>query len=331
MYNTLVTDAEHSYFDSVCGTSIILDSNKKIISPMCVLEKQVKYWQRRAQVKKEELKYDNSYDLSKNDFTEALLPFANHRNYQSESDEVKKKILSCAWIAYNKKTVALETEIVNPICLEILSGKIPGLHNEICKQIACEIMVDESYHVLMVVNSTKITRENRGLNFRLDTLNFVKRMRVEQSRYPEYWKKIIIQFITTIVAEIFTSASMSTLSRDKEIQSINRQTVYAHLMDEICHGNIFTHIAKIFYASLSPKEKQFFNQNFYKPCKWLADFELDNWKIMLASINFCDSIEFIVDSKRLYEEKCNSMDYSKLISLGKKIGIDENDIERFIE
>lgn len=325
MYIIISTQAEPDSFDFYHT----IDTN--IISTMYVLEKQIKYWKRRARVKKKEPKYDGFYDLNKNDFTEILLPFADHPHYQSKSDEIKKKILACAWVAYNEKTVSLETEIVNPICIEILSGKVPGLCNDVCKQIVSEVMVDESYHVLMMVNSTKITKENRKLDFKLGKLNFVNEMKMEQSKHPEYWKKIIIQFITTISAEIFTSVSMATLSKDSSIQSINQQTVYAHLMDEICHGNIFTHIAKIFYASLSLKEKNFFNQNFCIPSKWLADFELSNWKIMLASIGFGDSSELIGDCQQLYRNRCYNMDYGMLVSLGEKIGIVRSDVEKYIE
>ncbi len=57
-------------------------------------------WDHRAQVKKDELHEEMLRDDSKDDFLPELLPFHNHPSFINAPASMKKKILSCGWLAY---------------------------------------------------------------------------------------------------------------------------------------------------------------------------------------------------------------------------------------
>ena len=53
------------------------------------------------------------FDSAKPDYLESLVPFRRHPVYESANDEMKRLALSCGWIAYNEKTIAIESKVVN--------------------------------------------------------------------------------------------------------------------------------------------------------------------------------------------------------------------------
>ena len=309
------------------GITGSLDYNGNLQSRI-MFQKLSSGWGNRAQVKKKECNYKDTFNLDLSDFTEELIPFHDHPVYQKLDLLTKQKILSCAWIVYNQKTISLETEIVNPLCVDIISAKLPGLTDPEFKLAASQIMVDESYHVLMVVSSNSVTIEKRGLDFQLNKLNFVKLMQEEQAMYSDYLSKVIIQMTTALVAEIFTSHSMETLSKDETIQPLHHDTVVAHLMDELVHGRLFTYMAQQFYKNLPRDKQEFFVSTFYKPMLWLSDVEAGNWRIMLESINIngaeSDAILSCLAEINIMRKK--HMDYSNLILLANKIGINKGEL-----
>jgi len=153
-----------------------------------LLDRIARGWHSRAQVKQDELQLH--FDITRADFREDLLPFKDHPTYLELPDETKGKILSCGWLAYNEKTVAIETAIVSPACIDILDEKFPGLKDETTKRIICETLVDESYHLLLVKNANRITREYRGLqHIQIPTFNLVYHMEAEKNKHAEVWKK----------------------------------------------------------------------------------------------------------------------------------------------
>ena len=93
-----------------------------------MLDRIANNWPRRAYVKKDEMQ--PFFEEGKEDFLERLLPFRDMQQYLACTPELKSKILSCGWLMYNAKTVQIETEVVNPACLNIIQRKLPGLDGD---------------------------------------------------------------------------------------------------------------------------------------------------------------------------------------------------------
>ena len=292
-----------------------------------VLERIARSWGTRARVKHEEL--DLTFDADCADFLPSLLPFNNHPGYETVDDAVKSQILSCGWIAYNEKTVAIETVIVSPSCIHVLDEQIPGLADELSKQIVCETMVDEAYHLLLVKNANRITRTARGLEkLRIPQFNLVKRMNAHQACYSDEWKKRIIQFATTIVSEIFVSDYLNLLADNRTIQPLNRATVDAHRRDELTHSKIFRSLAKCFYTGLSSEQKSFFAEVLPKPVLWFADPELEIWLAILDQLGVRNARTIIADCESMHGASLQRLDYSGIVELAKEIGILDSAIGR---
>jgi alpha-N-dichloroacetyl-p-aminophenylserinol N-oxygenase len=321
----------------MCATEFCLESistqrpneNIKTESHSSVIEllsKMSSFWYRRAQVKKEDLSFP-AFDESKDDFLTELLPFAKHPIYQGLSEKMKSKILSSGWIIYNEKTVQIETKIVNPVCVDILSDAVPGDTGNVYREILSQTMTDESYHVLMVVLASNITRRNRKLDLILPEFGLVKKMREFEEEHREPWQKRMIRFAVAVVSEIFISDYLKLLSEAALIQPLNSLTVAAHRQDELAHKGIFKYLAESIYQRMNAKEQQFFASIIAKPVQWFANQELEVWRTALEQLG-CQGIETMLNDCGLNAQKTSltKVDYSGLIVLAKELGIMDTSI-----
>ena len=286
-----------------------------------LLSKMANSWDRRAQVLKHFALEEYSFFDDADDFLEELLPFHKHPDYQRIHCEQKKKILTCGWLIYNQKTIAIEKDIIHQACFDIISDNVPGVTDAVSKEIAGKTLVDESYHVLLVIKAMTITRQKRGINLKIPSFSLVRNMNQLQSSYPENWKKTLVLLATAIVSEIFISDYLKLLSDNTEIQQLNRLTVATHRKDEMAHGNIFKQLTRCIYASLGKKQKEFFAEILPKPVRWFADKEMAIWKSVLDQIGIKNTRELVNDCRSVNNRCLEDIDYSELVSLAEEIGL----------
>jgi hypothetical protein len=293
----------------------------KAVGPRELLEKLAASWPRRAQVKKTELDA-SSLDEDKEDFIPELLPFRDHPLFVAAPTALRRKVLSCGWLAYNEKTVDIEAKIINVACSLIVHRDVPGLRDGVSREVASETLVDEAYHILLVARANEITRANRGLSsVPIPECNLVRQMRACQDKYRESWQQTIIQLATAIVSEVFISDYLKLLSDEMSIQSFNRLTVATHRRDELAHAHIFRNLARSLYAALSAKERAFFMSVLPQPVRWFANQELDVWETMLERIHFPNSKQLIGDCRNISEANLATLDYSGIVSLADELGV----------
>ncbi|WP_372005218.1 diiron oxygenase [Tistrella mobilis] len=284
-------------------------------------------WIKRAKVRRDAI--DLTFDPARPDFLEELLPFHAHPLYQRLAPELKSKILSAGWIIYNEKTVAIESAIVSPSCYDALDGRIPGLTDETSRQIVCETLVDEAYHLLLVANANRLTRAHRGLDdLKIPGFNLVTMMNREKALQSEDWQKILVHLATSVVSEIFVSDYLHQLSDCTEIQPMNMATVAAHRHDELAHSKIFTLMTKTFYPALSPREQAFFASVLPKPIEWFADLELDIWSSVLEQLRVPGAATIVADCRPLNAAARERLDYTGIVGLSHEVGILSTDAGR---
>lgn len=286
-----------------------------------------KNWARRAQVKKAEL--EPLFEPGREDFLESLLPFRDTRQYRSCSPELRSRVLSCGWLMYNAKTTQIENEIVNPLCLDIISGHLPGLTDENSQLAVGETMVDEVYHIHLVERSSRLTRRHRGLeHLVIPEFNLVQHMRRRQDEFSEPWQKRMVQFATAAVSEIFISDYLHLLSEAEDIQPFNRMTVAAHRHDEMVHGPLFRSLTELFTAELTPAELALFVDVLPDPVTWFADRELDVWLAMLTQIEFPGAEEMIIQTRAEGLVDLTALDHSGVVSMAHELGMIETEAGR---
>ena len=284
-------------------------------------------WGRRAQVKKPEM--EPLFVPDREDFLEHLLPFRNMPQYQSSSPELKSRVLSCGWLMYNAKTTQIETEIVNPVCLSIMSGQIPALHDEASQLAVGETMVDEVYHVHLVERSSRLTRRCRELeHIVVPKFNLVRHMQRRQEEYSEPWQKLMVQFATAAVSEIFISDYLHLLSESEEVQPFNRMTVAAHRQDEMVHGPLFRSLAGLFSEGLTEAQQVTFAEILPEPVTWFADRELEVWLALLEQLEFPHAKEMIQECRSAGKIDLTALDHSGVVSMAEELGILETEAAR---
>ncbi|WP_189826095.1 diiron oxygenase [Streptomyces finlayi] len=285
-----------------------------------MLERLAASWPRRAQVKKQEL--EPFFEAGKEDFLESLLPFRHMPQYLSSPPELKSRILSAGWLMYNAKTVQIETEIVNPTCLDILQGTMPGLRSEASQTAVCETMVDEVYHVHLVEQASRLTRSRRGLeDLVIPQFNLVGHMKKRQQGSADPGQRRMIQFATAVVSEIFISDYLHLLSESLEIQSFNRMTVAAHRHDEMVHSPLFMSLAQLFSHKLTESQRADFADVLAEPVVWFADRELDVWLSLLRQLDFPQAEEMIRECRNSGAADLTALDYSEIVSMAQEIGL----------
>jgi hypothetical protein len=282
-------------------------------------------WSSRANVRKPGPDLTLHFDPNKPDFLTGLLPFHDHPLYQKAPEEFKQAALSCGWIAYNEKTVAIESKIVSPACMHLIDGEVSGFPRHRHRSSVAQALTDEAFHVLLVVQATGVTRQKRELDeLVLPSFELVGSMQRVQEKHPEKWKKILIQLATAVVSEVMVSEYLSRLSNAFDIQPLNRITTEIHRRDESAHNGLFKSLGAVIYHGLNAREREFFVGALSQPSMWFASPELDIWEAMLKQIGFPNADHIIADCRALRRGKGIHLDLSTLETLFADLGVENS-------
>jgi len=263
-----------------------------------VLAQMSRHWGDRAQVKSVEYDLDLVYDNKRDDFLPDLIPLQGHPDYDEYFRDFRTQLLAGGWIAYNEKTIDIEAQIVSPVCTDLIYKNIPCEDHELVRFAASETLVDESYHILMVVNAMMACKKNRHLtDLKLTGFSLTEKMNEEIAKADYDWQKRIIRLGTSIVSEVFISDYLGLLSEAKFIQPINRITTHAHKQDELAHSGLFKTFSKQIYAKFNDKQKRYFTEFLPKPINWFASRELDIWHQILHRVKFPNADKIIAESR----------------------------------
>ncbi len=289
-------------------------------------------WAARAAVKCEELNFGQLFERSKADFLVELLPFSDHPDFERAPHHFQQTALSCGWLAYNEKTVAVESKVVSPACMHIIDGEIERLPWETCRESASQALVDEAYHILLITSATAITREERQLtNLKVPQFELIKQMQAWQEESPEPWKRMLIQIACSIVSEVTVSDYLNLLGDSQVIQPLHTITTAIHRRDELAHNSVFKALGAMIYDSLNVRERDFFLSALSKPAGWFASAELDVWQSMLQQINFPNADRMIADCRDQKGDRCVQLDLSTLDTLVSDLGISDSLQDRLID
>jgi len=213
---------------------------------------------------------------------------------------------------------------------DFLPDLIPCEDHELVRFAASETLVDESYHILMVVNAMMACKKNRHLtDLKLTGFSLTEKMNEEIAKADYDWQKRIIRLGTSIVSEVFISDYLGLLSEAKFIQPINRITTHAHKQDELAHSGLFKTFSKQIYAKFNDKQKRYFTEFLPKPINWFASRELDIWHQILHRVKFPNADKIIAESREQHGDvDLSRIEYGELIELATEIGLLDTNIGR---
>lgn len=253
-------------------------------------------WTKRAQVIKGKLLESVSFVHDRWDFLPELLPFNEHPLWISVSEATKKLVATYGWQMYNLRTICVESQVISPLCNNILNENNQFLvHFEIDKIIS-QTLVDESYHTLLSVIGIQEVIENRGLSkIKLPEFNFIKNYHHYLHHHPAEWQQDIIQLAIVVASEVLISDYLSLIATSQTIQPICRLVTRTHWKDELAHANIFSYLASHIVNTLDQTQKEFFIECVNQSAQWFADKELEIWGAILSIANVPRGDEIIFD------------------------------------
>jgi hypothetical protein len=257
-------------------------------------------WHRRATVKRSEPRLEDLFDKARPDYPEGIVPFTGNPLWDNLSPARRGRLLSWAWLAYNRHTVMAEQRIANPAFALIIEGEFPSLGGPALETSLAQAMVDEQYHTLMHLNASTITRAQRQVPFPDSVLphpHIVTEHQRLVDSHPERWQQKLITLAFATVSELSISAYLHLLSDDPDIQVINSTTVKLHNRDEICHSSITGELAKIIYDYLTPNQRHFFVETMLTALQAFVANDYTTWRRILQLENVPHAARLIAETQ----------------------------------
>ncbi|MDQ1494450.1 MAG: alpha-N-dichloroacetyl-p-aminophenylserinol N-oxygenase [Actinomycetota bacterium] len=286
-------------------------------------------WHRRATVKRGEPDIDALFDADRPDYPERIVPFRDHPTWQGLPDETRSRLLSWAWIAYNRHTVLAEQRVANPAFALVMEGEFPGLGGQDMEIALAQAMVDEQYHSLMHISASALTRRKRGYDLADSVLPESHTARTHQqlrAQCAERWQRSLTTLAFATVSEISINAYLDLLADDPDIQVVNSTTARLHNRDEYCHASISDEMAKLVYDVLDAERGRFFLDMLVAGLDAFVATDYATWAAILHTENVPGWQDMLADLQSETSGSRLVRDYSGLHSLMSDMGV-LNDID----
>jgi hypothetical protein len=254
------------------------------------------------------------------EFLESLLPFSGHPRYRGASAEMKDRILACGWIAYNEKSICIEADIVAAACREVIAGTLPGLTDDLNRRLHGQILVDEAYHILILVDACRLTRQRRSLpRLEIPEFELLRRVRRAREDVAEPWKRRLSLVVSAVVSEVSISDYLRQLAAAPDLEPLNRATTDAHRRDEPAYAVLFREVARALYGGLSSEGRRFVERFLVEPLTWFTDPELEVWRAMLGQLGFEGADDMLDDRKAAPDAGRGRRDYSGVLEIARDL------------
>jgi hypothetical protein len=268
-------------------------------------------WRRRATVKRDEPDLDALFDADRPDYPERIIPFRDHPTWQALPDDSRSRLLSWAWIAYNRR-------VANPAFALVMEGEFPGLGGQDMEIALAQAMVDEQYHSLMHISASALTRRKRGYEFADSVLPESHTARTHQrlrAQWAERWQRSLTTLAFATVSEISINAYLDLLADDPDIQVVNSTTAKLHNRDEYCHASISDEMAKLAYDVLDADKRRFFLDRLVAGLEAFVATDYSTWSAILQFEEVPGADRMVADVRADKSSSRLVRDYTGLHSL----------------
>ena len=238
-------------------------------------------WHKRAQIKLDSQRPEIQLDLNAPDFLETLLPFYEDSNYRQYPVELKLLILSAGWVIYNQKTIAIETEIICPSCIDLLH--LGSRLSYASAATISETLADEAFHTLFSINMCELAITQRDMNIKWPELELTRHLNQVQGTLSEADFKVY-RLAFSLVSETFISDYLSDLSDSPQIQPVFRHAVALHKKDEVVHKHIFPMFVQRIFGDFSERQKKLFTEGTANSIRIFPMREIAAWRNILPQL-----------------------------------------------
>jgi hypothetical protein len=227
------------------------------------------------------------FDKESPDFLEELLPFCMAEEWKNASKSIKDITLSYAWIIYNHKTIYIESDLILPVCVDIIKGLYVLDSHEQIQGIVAQAMVDEAVHTQMSINAANTVLKFRELAEPEYTHFFLTEWRnhLLSSVSTDEDKRLVALGIAC-ASETLVTAYLEKIATAISIQRLCKEVTAAHASDELIHSGVFTLVLKNAIQHLSERERRLLLNSMYEAIAIFANKELGVWSCILSQIKF---------------------------------------------
>ncbi len=279
-------------------------------------------WRRRAAVKApaaHELSFWPEGD--EEDFPIDLLPFGKHPLYEKQPPSVQRNVLTYAWLAYNRRTIAAEVDVANPAFELIFADRFPASDRPFLKRAVRQSIVDEHFHTLLHMQAIETTAAARGVTPISHSSSVTARgLRAAQAAAGSDWERDLLLLIFAIVSEISINAHLNVIARAEGIQPAHRRLATYHNRDEAAHARLLRDHSLHLYPALQPDERRAFEQALPIALESFVAQDFLVWSEIFAVAGVAHSHEILEDC-RMYGDRRFIRDFSGLKGLVRDLDI----------
>lgn len=186
-----------------------------------------------------------------------LVPVAKHELVKGLRPEFFRRLITQQLYRYLHFTAKLEFMVVNYVVLGISQGSI---HVPIPDQMrfdALKIYCDEAYHGYFSVDLMRQVQERTGIVPAVpDEPYFLRRLSALKARHkPD--QAGFIDLLFTIVSETLITASLTEISKSRDVTEAVVEVLNDHALDEGRHHAYFASYLTYLWASLDRAERTF--------------------------------------------------------------------------
>lgn len=240
-------------------------------------------WYARATVRRP-WAWEPALDHDAPDFLTALLPFRHDPAFHQSPQRLQSACLSAAWLVYNHKTIAIETQIIIPACLDLMQLSTSRRLSDRELSAVAETVTDEGFHTLVAAELCRMTSTFRGIDVRMPAFDLTLRLDAQQRAIADSRRFGLVRLAYATVSEIFISDYLSLLSEADEIQPLFRTAVALHKADEVCHKRLFPMLVRPVVQDCCTDEKALFVSSLYEAQSAFASRETRLWADVLNQL-----------------------------------------------
>lgn len=189
-------------------------------------------------------------------FPDDLVPVLGHEYFHREGERFRQRIRLAHLERYLKFTLALETDAVNPVILDIARSR-DGLHlpSEM-RQDAFRMYVDEAYHANFTYALLRRLEIEKGISADFtERPHFLQRIAIIAETVPAGMRyQLMTMFVS--ISELLITGTLTALPRYEEVAAPIKESIHDHAADEARHHAFFSAYFPIYWHSLSGEEQQ---------------------------------------------------------------------------
>lgn len=294
------------------------------LSPRNRTEDIARSWSKRATVATSmahRLNFEPEDDLP--DYPIELLPFADHPQFERLPEELRQKVLSYAWLAYNQRTISAEVKVANPAFELVFDDFFPSCDMPFLKQAIRQSIVDEHFHTLLHMQAVQQTCAARGVQPLNHSPSITLRTLNEAQLAAEgRWERNLLLLVFAIVSEISINAHLNVIARARSIQPSHRRLATFHNRDEVAHARLLADYAVQLHPRLNPSQQRSFDHALPIALESFVAQDFVVWQEIFDAVGLPNGSHILADCAQAGDRRF-IRDFSGLESLVDDLGIGE--------